>query len=79
MIGIDIFFQPNNFVALEIQNAHMLYFRDERRHGSGHLKKDLFLGHLQAPTDKNLKQPAILILEFDDVTMNTIYSQKLAI
>ena len=37
-------------------------------------KKDLFLGHLQPPLDKNSKHLAILILEFDDVTVKTIYS-----
>ena len=42
----------------------MLYFQNERRHATGILKKDLFLGHLQPPIDKNSKHLAILILEF---------------
>ena len=50
----------------------MLYFGNERRHGIGNLKKDLLLGHLQAPLDKNSEDLAILILEFDDVTVKTI-------
>ena len=49
----------------------MLYFRNERRHGAGNLKKDLFLGHLQPPIDKNSKHLAILILEFDDVIVKS--------
>ena len=46
----------------------MLNSRNKRRHGTGNLKKDLFLGHL-LPLDKNLEDIAILILEFDDVTV----------
>ena len=52
----------------KIRNA---VFRNERGHGTGKL---LFLGHLQAPKDKNSKHLAVLILEFDDVTLKTIYS-----
>ena len=40
--------------------------RKERRHGTRNLEKDLFLGHLQPPVDKNSEELAILILEFDD-------------
>ena len=36
-------------------------------------KKDLFLAHLQPGVGKNSKDLAILILEFDDVTVKTIY------
>ena len=54
----------------------MLYFRNERRHGTGNLQEDFFPGHLQPTIDKNSKQLAILILEFDDVTVKTIYSFK---
>ena len=49
----------------------MLYFRNERRHGTGNLKKDLFLGNLQRPKDKYPKHLAVLILEFNDVTLKT--------
>ena len=31
----------------------MLYFRNETSQGNGNLRKDLFLGHLQPPLDKN--------------------------
>ena len=51
----------------------MLYFRNERHHRTGNLKNYLFLGHLQPPLDKNSKDLAILILEFDDITVKTIY------
>ena len=46
----------------------MLYFRNERRYGTG----NLFLGYLQPPIDKSSKHLAILILEFDDVTAKTV-------
>ena len=45
----------------------MLYFRNEGRHGTGNLKKD------QPPLDKNSEDLAMLILEFDNVTVKTIY------
>ena len=31
----------------------MLYFQNERRHGTGNLQIDLFLGHLQPTIDEN--------------------------
>ena len=51
----------------------MLYFQNERHHKFGNLKRDLFLGHLQLPLDKNSADLVILILEFDNVTVKTIY------
>ena len=51
----------------------MLYFRNERRHGTGNLKKDLFLGHLQFLLDQNSEDLEIFILEFDDDIAKTIY------
>ena len=33
-------------------NSEIQNFRNERRHGAGNLKKDLFLGHIQPPIDK---------------------------
>ena len=51
----------------------MLYFLNERRHGTGNLSKDFFLGHLQPGVGKNSKDLAILILELDDVTGKSIY------
>ena len=54
-----------------IQKFKMLYFRNERRHGTGNLTKDLFLGLLQPPIDRNSEDLAILILEFDDVTVKS--------
>ena len=51
----------------------MLKFRKKRRHETGNLKTDLFLGHLQPPLEKNSEDLAILILELDDVTVKTIY------
>ena len=51
----------------------MLYFRNERRHGTLNLKKALFLSHLQPPKDKSSKHLSAFISEFDDVTVKTIY------
>ena len=45
----------------------MRYFRNEGRHGTGNLKND------QPPLDKNSEDLAILILEFDNVTVKTSY------
>ena len=56
-----------------IPKFKMLYFRNERRHGNGNLKKDLFLGHLEPLRNKSSKHLAVLILEFDDITVKTIY------
>ena len=80
IISRDLFFQPDSFVAatilvsrkVKIRKFKMLYFLNERRHGTRNLQKDLFLGHLQ-PGVGNSKDLAILILEFDDVTVKTIY------
>ena len=49
----------------------MLSFRNERHHGTGNLKKGLFLGHLQPPLRTNSEDLTILILECDDVTVKT--------
>ena len=35
--------------------------------------ESLLLDHLQPPKDKNSKHLAVLVLEFDDVTVKTIY------
>ena len=52
-------------------------FRNERRLGTRNLKNDSFRGHLQPPIDKNSNHiSAILILEFDDVTVKTICSSR---
>ena len=48
-------------------------FRNERRRGTENLKKDLFLGHLQPPLDKNSKHLAILNLGFDEATEDHLY------
>ena len=58
------------------QKFKMLYFQNKRRHGTGNLKKYLFLRHFQLPIDKNLEHLAILILGFNDITVKTIYRQK---
>ena len=54
----------------------MLYFQNERRHGTRKLKKVLFLhvtvGHLQPPKDKNSRHLAILILQFDEIIVKII-------
>ena len=56
-----------------IRKFKMLYFQNERRYGTGNFYKYSFLGHLQRSIHKNSEDLAILILEFDDVTVKTIY------
>ena len=58
---------------VKIRKFKMLYFLNERRHGTRNLQKDLFLGRLQPGVGKNSKDLAIFILGFDDVTVKTIY------
>ena len=68
LIGIDI---SSNQKALyrgvtqgDNSEIQKLYFRNERRHGTGNLKKKKrFLGHLQLSLDTNPEDLAILILE----------------
>ena len=45
----------------------MLYFRNKKPHATRFSKKDFFQGLLQPHIDKNPKDLATLILEFDDV------------
>ena len=60
---------------MTIPKFKMLYFRKGRRHGTENLKNNLFLGLLQPPLDKNSEDLAILILQFDDVTVNSFFSR----
>ena len=55
-----------------MRKFEMLYFRNERRYGTGNLKKDIFLSHLQPPLETNSEDLAILSLEFDDVTVSRV-------
>ena len=57
----------------KIQNAAFFKQKTSR---NWKLEKDLFLGHLQPPLDKNSKDLAILILEFDDLTVSRVGVQK---
>ena len=50
----------------------MLYFLNERCHGTRNLQKDLPLGPLQLGVNKNSKDLLIWILEFDDVTIKPV-------
>ena len=50
-------------------------YRWKRKTSLETLKIYLFLGHLQPPMDNNSNLLAIQILEFDDVTVKTIYFQ----
>ena len=56
----------------------MLYFLNERRHGTRNLQRDLLLVHLQPSVGKNSKDLAIFILEFADVKVKTIEIQGLS-
>ena len=75
-IGIDIFLSKQLCIMVSrkvtIRKFKILYFRNERCHITRNLKKkDLFLEHLQPLKVKNSKQIAVLISEFDDVTVKT--------
>ena len=48
-------------LKVTIRKFKMLYFRNEKRHRTGNLQKDLFPGHLQPPLDKNSEDHVILI------------------
>ena len=51
----------------------MLYFQNERRYGARNVYNDLFLGNRQPGVDKSSGDLAILILEFDDVVVKTLF------
>ena len=61
--------------TVKIQKFKLVYFQNERRYGARNSYKDVFLGHLQPDVDKNSEGLAILILEFDDVMVKTIFSR----
>ena len=52
----------------------MLYFQNERRYGARNVYNDLFLGNRQPGVDKSSGDLAILILEFYDVVVKTLFS-----
>ena len=52
----------------------MLYFQTERLYGAENVYKDIFFSPLQPSVHKNSEGIAILILEFDDVMVKTLYS-----
>ena len=45
-----------------IRKFEILYFRNERRHGTGNLEKDLFFGYVQPPIDDNSEDLANLMI-----------------
>ena len=51
----------------------LLYFRNETCNGNGILYKDLLFVYLQPSLNQNSLNPAIVTLQFDDVTVKTIY------
>ena len=56
----------------------LLYFRNETCYGTGDLYKEfVVVVYLQPSINKNLKNHAILTLQFDDVTVKTIHCQSL--
>ena len=56
-------------------NSKYCFFQNERRHKAGNFYKDLLFGHLQPGVHKNSEGLAILILEFDDVMVKTLYKR----
>ena len=61
--------------TVKIQKFKFVYIQNERRYGARNFYKDVFLGHLQPGVGKNSEGLAILILEFDDVMVKTIFSR----
>ena len=61
--------------TVKIQKFKLVYFQNERRYEARNSYKDVFLGHLQPGVDKNSEGLAILILEFDDIMVKTIFSR----
>ena len=53
----------------------LFFFQNERRYKAGNFYKDLLFGHLQPGVHKNSEGLAILILEFDDVMVKTLYER----
>ena len=45
-----------------IRKFEILHFRNERRHGTGNLEKDIFFGYLQPPIDDTSEDHANLMI-----------------
>ena len=58
---------------MKTRKFKLLYFQNETCYGDGILYKDLLSVYLQPSVNKNSWNPAILTLQFDDDTVETIY------
>ena len=72
------FFQRDSIPILvsrtvKTRKFKLLYFRNETCYGNGNLYKDLLFVYLQPSLNQNSLNPAIVTLQFDDVTVKTIY------
>ena len=72
-----LFFNETAFLfasrTVKTRKFKLLYFRNETCYGNGNLYKDLPFVYLQPNVNKNSENLAILTLQFDDVTVKTIY------
>ena len=58
----------------ETQKFKLQYFQNETCYVNGNLYKDLPFVYLQPSVNKDSQNFAIVTLQFDDVTVKTIYS-----
>ena len=75
----ETFFQRDSIPILvsrtvKTRKFKLLYFRNETCYGNGKSYKDLVFVYLQPSVNRNSLNPAILTLQFDDVTVKTIYT-----
>ena len=59
--------------TVKTRKFKLLYFRNETCYGNGNLYKDLLFVSIQPSVNENSYNFAILTLQFDDITVKTIY------
>ena len=64
---------------MKTQKFKLLYFRNETCYANENSFKDLLCVYLQPSVNKNSLNPAILTLQFDDVTVKAIYKGTLSL
>ena len=75
------FFQQDSVPILvsrtvKTRSSNCCIFEIKTCYGTGKLYKDLFFVYLQPSVNKNVQNLAILTLQFDGVTVKTIYYDK---
>ena len=77
--GGETFFQRESIpilvsLTVKTRKLKLLYFRNETCYGNENVYKDLLFVYLQPNVNQNLQNLAILTLQFEDVTVKTIYT-----